>query len=342
MFPSPHHSLGCIHHLIRDYPIPTGLLAALGGLTLARFAFTATCVFLQTFVLPGINLARFGARKGAWAVVTGATDGIGREFASQLAKAGFNVLIISRNEEKLSVVASEIAGKYNIQTKTHAIDFAKPTEKSWEVLGSIISGIEVGVLVNNVGRSHDIPVYFTETPQDEIDSILTININSTLRVTQIVLPSLLARKKGLILNIGSFAGAVPSPMLATYSGSKAFLSTWSQALAEELKSRGITVQLINTFFVVSAMSKIRKPTLSTPLPNAYVRSVLSHIGSPCGALGRPYIATPYWAHSLIDWVLGQIGLAGLYISYTHSLQKSIRARALRRRAREAESTKQAE
>ncbi len=164
------------------------------------------------------------------------------------------------------------------------------------------------------------------------------------------------------MNIGSFAGAVPSPMLATYSGSKAFLSTWTQALGEELKSKGIVVQLVNTFFVVrqaqihhslsscsrlrpievSAMSKIRKPTLVAPLPSAYVRSVLSHIGSPCGALGRPYTITPYWVHSLIDWVLGQFGQTWFFISYTHDLNKGTRARALRKRAGKAEAEKKAD
>jgi len=342
MVPFTVFPVGCAFNAIRNYPIPTIFLAALGGITLGRFVLTATRVFLQTFVLPGINLSKFGAKRGAWAVVTGATDGIGREFAAQLAKEGFNLLIASRNADKLKVVAEEFESKFRVETKTHVIDFAKPTEKSWEDLASIVSGIEVGVLVNNVGRSHDIPVYFNQTTQDEIDNILTININSTLRVTQIVLPSLLARQRGLILNIGSFAGAVPSPMLATYSGSKAFLSTWTQALGEELKSKGIVVQLVNTFFVVSAMSKIRKPTLATPLPSVYVRSVLSHIGSPCGALGRPYTITPYWVHSLIDWVLGQLGQTWLLISYTHDLNNGTRARALRKRLRESLAEKKAQ
>ena len=61
---------------------------------------------------------------------------------------------------------------------------------------------------------------------------------------------LLSRKRGLILNLGSFAGSTPSPMLATYSGSKAFLATWTQALGKEVESKGITVQLSNTYFVV--------------------------------------------------------------------------------------------
>jgi len=294
---------------------------------------------LQTFILPGTSLKKYGAKKGAWAVITGATDGIGREFASQLAKAGFNVLLVSRTPEKLGVVAAEIETKYNVSTKTHAIDFSKPDQKAYDGLATLVSGLDIGVLVNNVGRSHDIPVYFHETPEDEIRDILQINISSTLRVTQIVLPSLIARKSGLVLNIGSFASAVPSPMLATYAGSKGFLTTWSQALGEELKSKGVLVQLVNTFFVVSAMSKIRKPSATTPLPSTYVRSVLSHIGSPCGALGRPYTTTPYWAHSIIDWVLNQVGQVGIYMKYTHGLHKDIRRRALKKRQRELDARK---
>lgn len=187
-----------------------------------------------------------------------------------------------------------------MSTKTYAINFAHPDEKSWAGLASTISGLDIGVLgknesclfisrtqliyprlVNNVGKSHDIPVTFAETEVHEINDILTININSTLRVTQIVLPSLLAkfvfqyrppcrlvlirssvlRKKGLILNIGSFAANPPSAMLATYSGSKGFLTTWSQALGEELKEKGILVQLVNTFFVVRLVLSLIPPVL---------------------------------------------------------------------------------
>lgn len=111
------------------------------------------------------------------------------------------------------------------------------------------------------------PVYFHETSREEMSDIVALNVNATLRVTYSILPgmikrygrmySLLTRKKllfhskrGLILNIGSFAGAIPSPMLATYSGTKAFLSTFTSALAEEVKSHNIIVEHVNTYFVV--------------------------------------------------------------------------------------------
>src|ERR1700694_2093687 len=67
---------------------------------------------------------------------------------------------------------------------------------------------------------------------------------------------------------------------------------------------------------VSAMSRIRRPSITTPLPSTYVRSVLAHIGQPCGALGRPYTTTPFWSHAIADWVMGQLGLTATYISFS--------------------------
>ncbi len=114
------------------------------------------------------------------------------------------------------------------------------------------------------------PVYFVDTPKAEMDDIVAINISGTLRVTYSVLPGMIqryvasltapsccrlisqSRKRGLILNIGSFAGAIPSPMLATYSGTKAFLTTFTSALAEEVKAHNIVVEHVNTYFVVCA------------------------------------------------------------------------------------------
>jgi len=314
------------------------LLALLGTLGTAKFIFSLSKMVLQTFILPGQSLKNYGAQKGAWALVTGATDGIGREFARQLAKAGFNIVLVSRSSEKLAAAANEIEGEYKVSSKIYSIDFSKADVKAFDGLAETINGLDISVLVNNVGKSHDLPVYFHETEQQEIDDILQININSTLRITRIVLPSLLARKKGLILNIGSFAAAVPSAMLATYAGSKGFLATWSQALGEELKHKGITVQLINTFFVVSAMSKIRKPSVSTPLPSAYVASVLKTIGNPCGASGRPYVSTPYWSHAVADWVMGQADWMSGYMSYSHNLHIAIRKRGLKKRELKATKT----
>lgn len=156
-------------------------------------------------------------------------------------------------------------------------------------------------------------------------------------MTSMVLPGMIQRKRGLILNMGSFAGSVPSPMLATYSGSKAFLSTYTSALAEEVKPHNIVVQHVNAFYVVSKMSKLRKPSPLVPLPSTYVHSVLSKVGLSCGAAfsDRPGTSTPFWSHALADYVINLVGWKSLFIGYTYALHKDIRKRALRKKERDA-------
>ncbi|KIY54000.1 3-ketoacyl-CoA reductase [Fistulina hepatica ATCC 64428] len=329
-----------IIHTFNELPLTT-FLVAVGAFTMLKVTFKALNVFLQTFIIPGISvtLKRFGAKQGAWAVVTGATDGIGKEFAFQLAKAGFHVVLVARNNDLLASTASELSAKYpESLTATHSIDFAKANDNDYAELESALSTRDVGVLVNNVGKSHNIPAYLVDTPIDEMTDIVAINVNATLRVTKAVVPLMIQKKRGLILNIGSFAGAIPSPMLATYSGTKAFLATFSGALGEELKQHNIVVELVNTYFVTSKLSKIRKPSSMVPRPDTYVRWVLAKIGLPCGAAfsNRPNTSTPFWSHSLLDYGMTLFGRGSFFVSYTHSLHKDIRRRALKKLERKGQ------
>lgn len=116
--------------------------------------------------------------------------------------------------------------------------------------------------------------------------------------------------------MGSFSSLVASPLLATYAGSKAFLTTWTQSLADEVANDGITVRLLNTYFVVSALSKIRRSSAMIPMPRPYVRSVLSTIGRPGGGRARPYTSNPYWSHALLEYGIHLLNLPSVVIAYT--------------------------
>lgn len=142
----------------------------------------------------------------------------------------------------------------------------------------------------------------------------------------------------LIVNIGTFASLTSSPLLAPYAASKSFLWTWSRAIASELEPYGVKVSLINTYFVVSALSKIRKPNLLTPTPKAYVKAVLSHIGLRCGATKNAYVSTPYWSHAIAHWVVDHVGTDKFWMDYTKKLHVDIRKRALRKQERLASKT----
>lgn len=188
-----------------------------------------------------------------------------------------------------------------------------------------------------MGLSHSIPVPFAQTDALERDAIIEINCASTLRTTALVLPSMLTRKRGLILTMGSFGGLLPTPLLATYSGSKAFLQQWSSALGAEVAPQGITVQLVQSYLVTSAMSKVRRPTMLIPTPKAFVKSTLEHIGRAGGAQGFAYSGTPYWSHALMQWAIGAtVGFTGGWVVRRNAeMHMEIRGKAIRKRMWEA-------
>ncbi|CAM0135547.1 hypothetical protein VKS41_005195 [Umbelopsis sp. WA50703] len=329
--------MSCILQTISD---DKALLAAticfgvIGALFTAAKTYSFVRMLLDLLVIPGISLSKFGAGKGSWAVITGASDGIGKEFANQLAKKKFNLLLVSRTESKLQALAGELEQAHGIQTKTYAMDFTKGNQSDYSNLGNIINGLEVGVLVNNVGTNHDIPTPFADESDETIANIVEVNINGALKTTKLVLPQMKARRSGLILNLGSFSGLVATPYLSVYSAGKAFLSTWSQALGTELAPDGIVVEHINTYFVVSAMSKIRRPTFLIPMPKPYVASVLSKIGLSGGS-STPYGSTPYLSQALLNWLIDNLFTTSFWVKQNNAIQTDIRKRALRKREREA-------
>ncbi|KAK3208928.1 hypothetical protein GRF29_69g135262 [Pseudopithomyces chartarum] len=295
-------------------------------------------VLFSLFILPGKSVTSYAPR-GSWALITGASDGIGKEFALSLAAKGYNLLLVSRTQSKLDTLASDITTKYGpkISTKTLAMDFAQNKDSDYAALRKLIDGLDIGILINNVGQSHSIPVPFVETTAEEMNNIITINCMATLKVTQTIAPGMISRKRGLILTMASTGGFFPTPLLATYSGSKAFLQQWSTALASELEPHGVYVQCVQSHLVTTAMSKIRKSSALVPNPRQFVRSVLGKLGRSGGAQNVAYTSAPFWSHGLMIWFLSRfIGeRAPLVVKINRSMHEDIRKRALRKAARDA-------
>lgn len=238
----------------------------------------------------------------AWAVVTGATAGIGEEFAQQLSAKGFKVLLISRTQSKLLETASKIKGV----TATYQLDAVTAGPLEYKALAKFVSELDgpVTVLINNLGQSHEMPVPFSETPEDEMRRIIQVNNVATLEITRALLPSLeKGQDRSLILTMGSFAGAIPTPFLATYAGSKGFLQSWNNALAAELEPQGVDVQLIVLYLVPSNISKIRRSSWLIPSPKNFVASTLRCVGLRGGTQERAYTMNPYWSHALMYWAI---------------------------------------
>jgi 17beta-estradiol 17-dehydrogenase / very-long-chain 3-oxoacyl-CoA reductase len=294
---------------------------------------------LPVVLLTARQLRKYG-KPGTWAVVTGASDGLGKEYATQLAAKGFNLVLVSRTQAKLDSLAKELeqkfTGKGGVQIKTLAMDFAQDNDADYERLRELVQDLDVGILINNVGQSHSIPVPFLETPKEELQNIVTINCLGTLKVTQVVAPILQKRKRGLILTMGSFGGWTPTPYLATYSGSKAFLQQWSNALASELSDYNVDVYLVLSHLVTTAMSKVRRTSLLVPNPRGFVKAALGKVGLG-GYQTAPNTYTPWWSHAFMLWVVENVAGVNspLTIWYNKKMHVDIRRRALRKQAREA-------
>ncbi|OCT82029.1 hypothetical protein XELAEV_18024537mg [Xenopus laevis] len=268
--------------------------------------------------------AQVGPRIGKWAVVTGATDGIGKAYAEELARRGMNIVLISRSPEKLEEAAIHIKQKFKVETKIIAADFGKPTE-IYERIEAGLRDLEIGVLVNNVGISYEYPEYFLEIPdlENTLDKMININIMSVCQMTRLVLPGMLGRGKGVVLNISSASGMYPVPLLTVYSATKAFVDFFSRGLHAEYRSKGVTVQSVLPFFVATKLAKIRKPTWDKPSPETYVRSALNTVGLQTQTNG-------YLPHAIMGWISTSLVPVSAAISMGMKMNKGLRARFLKK------------
>ncbi|KAM9312172.1 uncharacterized protein PAF06_010089 [Gastrophryne carolinensis] len=216
-----------------------------------------------------------------WAVVTGATDGIGKGYARELARRGLDVVLISRTLEKLQKVAREIEKESGRKVKIIQADFTRGSE-IYPNIEQGLAGLDIGILVNNVGMVHQfIPAPFLDAPGDlnkTITNMLNCNVQSMLQMTRIVLPRMVQRKKGLIINISSEAGVRPLPNHCLYSATKVFMDYFSRSLNIEYSSKGITVQSVMPLLVATNMTQSVKPNLFMKTADDYAREALNTVG----------------------------------------------------------------
>ncbi|GCF00483.1 hypothetical protein ZYGM_000285 [Zygosaccharomyces mellis] len=315
-----------------------------GVVKLTTFVLRFLSLIFDMFLLPPTDYSKYGAGQGSYCVITGASDGIGKEFARQMAAKKFNLLLVSRTLSKLEALKEELQEKFGVTVRVLAFDVSLDDNANYASLQKVCNELPVTVLINNVGQSHSIPVPFLETEEKELRDIITINNTATLLITQSVASSIVrhaskGNTRGLILTMGSFGGLVPTPLLATYSGSKSFLQNWSSALAGELKPANVDVEIVLSYLVTSAMSKIKRSSVMIPNPQNFVKSTLSSVGRRSGAQERFANLTPYWSHALYHFIIEEtLGVySKLVNSINYGFHSSIRQRAIRKAQRMAKS-----
>lgn len=186
---------------------------------------------------------------------------------------------MSRTLSKLETVAKEIRKTFNVQTAVIDVDFTSGPE-IYDTIKDHIVEKEIGILVNNVGMSYFAPDFLLSIANREqlFQDLIECNITSVPMMCSIIMPQMVQRKRGLIINISSLSASVPAPTITVYSASKAFVDKFSKDLAAEYQKDGIIVQSVLPGFVVSNMTKLKKDSLIAPMPDKFVESALSQVG----------------------------------------------------------------
>lgn len=283
---------------------------------------------LRAYVIPKlirlVKAPNFEDSYGKWAVVTGCTGGIGQEYACQLAGLGMNLVLVSRSKTKLDTVARDIQAKYGVHTIIIVADFtdARVLPKIAQQIKD--AGVDVGILVNNVGMlgPHFMP--FLELDAKTALDMITVNITAATMLCHHMLPDMIRKGKGAIINISSMASYYPMPYLAEYAATKHYMRAFTQALAAEYSNSGVVIQEIDPGQVVTAMTELfeQVPGIVAPSSETFVSSAISTLGFSVRTCG-------YWFHSLMsvigcampEWfVARQITINGKR-QYQHALKE---------------------
>lgn len=177
--------------------------------------------------------------KNKTVLITGAAGGIGHAFAEVIAEDSCNLVLIDIRAKELRETKQAIENAFPIKIKTICKDLTKDTAAQ-EIFDELKSeNISIDILINNVGMGDF--GFFAECDWNKQATIIHLNILATLHLTRLFLPLMIAKGKGKILNVASVSAFAPSPLMSVYFASKAFLVSFSQAIGEEVRSKGVSV-----------------------------------------------------------------------------------------------------
>ncbi len=229
-----------------------GVLGWLGALLATAALAALTRALWRARPLFEASPLRLRERYGEWAVVTGASSGIGAEFARALARQGCSVVLCARREERLQALAAELENSWQVASRVVAEDLSEP--EGAERLARAVSDLEVGVLVCCAGVGYS--GRFSKLRTDRLRALITLNCTAPVVLTSRILPGMRQRGRGAVVVVGSVAGRQPLPLHAVYSASKAFDLLWGEALAVECEDEGIEVIVVEPGYTATEFQAV--------------------------------------------------------------------------------------
>jgi len=187
-----------------------------------------------------INRHKFRDQYGEWALVTGASAGIGLEFARALARQGMSIVLTARREDRLNTLAAELRTEFHVDTRVVAVDLATPDGA--DRLADAVADLPIAFLVNNAGFGY--AGRFDKLATDRLRSMVVVNCVVPVVLTSRIIPGMVKRGRGAVIVVGSVAGRQPLPLHAVYSATKGFDLLFGEGLWGELRGTGVDVLVI--------------------------------------------------------------------------------------------------
>lgn len=219
---------------------------------------------------------------GDWALVTGASSGIGREFARLLAAQGLNCILVARREDRLKDLQEELEKHHGVSCRTLACDLTEPG--AVDTLAAAVEDVPVGILVNNAGFGHS-GAFFDRDPK-RLEDMVLLNCLVPVRLTRAFLPAMVSRGSGAMVMVSSLLGFIACPFDAVYGATKAFDLSLGEALWAELRGSGVDVVTLcpgptkTEFFAVDGLKleQARRMERFASSPEAMARLALDRLG----------------------------------------------------------------
>lgn len=233
-------------------------------------------------------------RYGEWALVTGASSGIGAAFARALAREGFSLVLCARRRERLDALATELAKQGAVATRVVPVDLAAPDGA--ERLAAAVEDLEIAVLVNNAGFGS--AGRFELQDEQRLVEMIQVHCTAPLVLTRRLLPKMRARGRGAVVFTGSLAAKQPMPLHATYAATKAFVELLGEGLWAELRGSGVDVLVVEPG---TTMTEFQAVAGEVPhegeTPERVVEVALERLGE------QPSVAIGWWR-----WLRGNLGM----------------------------------
>lgn len=256
----------------------------------------------------------FKTKYGPWALVAGASEGLGAAFAEALAKRGLNLILLARRREKLEALAAGLRVRFSVSIRCHALDLADQVQ-----IKTFVAQLEpdVGLLVYNAAYA---PIgYFEHIPVDELLKIVDVNIKAPLLLSKLLSTRMLQKQRGGIVLMSSLAGTQGSPKIATYAASKAFNTILAEGLWKELQRHGIDV-------VASCAGAIRTPGYQQAITTKEAPGTLQPLQvaeQTLNALGRGPTVVPGLTNKIARFLMGRLLPRKLAISIMDNNTKDL-------------------